>query len=511
MQKAFIEDYKGVVGFESIPEGDPRNLIEYITKKTDIYKSINQVGSRINELGWTPSNAGNISIRETPNHTRFYITVSGSQFSNLQPEDLTFIHYIEIVIGDIPLHIGANYGIDGELIPTRIIEALRKQDLLEQVKNDLSASDFDYVHPRSCKSKNDILKNGYELARKLNFERCKQYTMDLLEYIRKEIKESGEREQIHKGVLDDLIALVDEDKKRMEKDTEDYCGFPYTPDMIINDMYLLMIAKGHKLTDEQVQSLQEFKEKLNLEQKCKQFTTKIEETGEVIRYPISTESILTERYIKSLAKKHSLTEEQVESLHLARAYENVSVYEVYQEDFAEQDRRIINAGLDLKTLIEYLGKNDLINCKVYYTGSREPSSETVLHGLLYAKRWEYDDINAIVHCHAPKITKKTPKGIPVTETDQKIIGYGSLELAVEAMESLGEKMCVLLRGHGPVAVSDAWQCWIPTGKKGIFGLNEHVLDTSFAPVFEDAFKVLKKADKSVTRGLFNRMMGLINR
>jgi len=507
MQKAFIEDYKGVVGFESIPKGDPRDLIENITKKTDIYESIRKVALRLDELGWTPENAGNISIREMPHHTYFFITASGSHFSNLKPEDITYIHNIEIVVGEIPLHIGANYGIYGELIPPRIVEALLEQGLLEQVKSDLGVSDFDYVRPRSKKAKSSIVQDGRKLAGELNIDKCKLYTYQLLDYIKGEIRKEGG--SLPKGIIDDLIAEVENHKSEYTKD--DFCVFPYTPDMIVDRFHVLYLAGKHELTEEQFVSFQAFAEKINLEQRCRKFTTQIEETGEFITYPITTGALCTEKYLKILTTKHNLTEEQIQSLRLARSYQSKGGYEILQEDFAEQNRKIINAGLDLKTLITYLGKRDLIKCKVYYTGAKdkEPSSETGLHGIFYARRWEYDNVNAIVHCHAPNITNNPPKGIPITETDQKIIGYGSLELAVEAMEALGEDMCVLLKGHGPIAVSDDWQRWIPTGKKGIFG-HQHVLDESFEHIFEDAFKVLKKADKSVPRGMLSRMIGLFN-
>lgn len=385
IKKAFIEDYKGVVGFEAILKGDSKQLAEYITKQSDIYECIKQIGLRLNELGWTPFNAGNISIREFAGHTRFFITAGGSQFSNLKPEEITCVHNIELVVGGISLDLASNYGIYGELHPHSIVNALEEQGLFEKLKRDLNIEDFDYRFPKSNKKEIELIERGWNLLKKL-------------------------RKEEQSTILD-------------------------------------------------------------------------------------FDAVFTKDRIAPLAEKYNLTDKEIESLYAVCG--SKSSYDFYREGIAKQNKKIINKGLDLKTLVTYLGKKGLINCKVHYTGTRKPSSETPLHGLLYAMRWEYDCINAIVHCHAPRITQNPPKDIPITKTDQKIIGYGSLELAVEAWEALQDKMCVLLRGHGPVAVSPEWQRWIPTGRT-YCSIKGYTIDPSFSNVFEYAFNILKEKDQSAT-------------
>lgn len=492
--KAFIEDYKGVVGFEPIQVGGFGHLIKYMLEETDIYHTISALAYELNKLGWTPSNAGNISIRESPNHTGFFITASGSKFESITLEDITYVHKMEVVIGDDTLYIGGNFGTDGELTPSRIIWSLIKQGLFDQVKKDLGVKDFDYIHPRSSKSHSEILRNGRILSDELTLDKCEEHTRCLLNHFIGRAEQSGNVYGIHKGALVQLIKhLVDKeiDIVQAPKKFAPY-SYPFEFDYFLNPLFTFMVKKQFDLDDREVELFNDFM--LSLANECGQYISLLEETLECIRYPLSPESFLTDKYIEVLAKKHSLTKEQVESLHLAHNCENIPLYDLYQEDIEDQNQRIINAGLDLKTLITYLGKREMIKCKVYYNGVKLPSSETPLHALLYAMRWNYNNINAIVHCHAPEITQYPPKGMPITETPHRIIGYGSLELAVEAWAALQNQMCVLLRGHGPIAVSDSWQRWMPQ-RKSFLGLQGHKLDPSFRYVFEKPFKILKNKNR----------------
>ncbi|WHH58062.1 class II aldolase/adducin family protein [Petroclostridium sp. X23] len=98
-------------------------------------------------------------------------------------------------------------------------------------------------------------------------------------------------------------------------------------------------------------------------------------------------------------------------------------------------------------------------------GTRRPSIEKDLHIFIYQKR---PDVNAVVHTHPMYSTvfAVTGQGIPaVTEEFAQIIGNkilcaeyalpGTIELAKNTVEALGEKSAVLLTSHGAVSVGES--------------------------------------------------------
>ncbi len=140
-------------------------------------------------------------------------------------------------------------------------------------------------------------------------------------------------------------------------------------------------------------------------------------------------------------------------------------------------------NFNLKKVLRYLSSRDMVKCFAEVIAKDEqtkPSSETFLHGLICSRRIE-DWVTAIVHCHAKGIVKK-PSAYFMPETDSSFeeIGYGSLELAVEAVEQLGRNNFVLLRGHGPVAVSTEYHLEKPEG---------------YMHVFEDLYKTLLESER----------------
>jgi ribulose-5-phosphate 4-epimerase/fuculose-1-phosphate aldolase len=319
-----MEGYRGIVGFEPIPEGKPEEVVRY-ARDFGVFASMRNVARRLDELGWTPANAGNISIRCETSYHSFFITASGSDFSDISDDDIVHVDKRAVLIGDgkKPYQLAVGGGsADGitcmDFYPARIIQAMAKEGLLPEMERELGT---------------------------------------------------------------DFLSRVP-----------------------------MKVLTGHSY-----------------------------------KYGIGP--------YPSGMRWSKLNEE------------------------AEK------AGLGLKTLVNYLRKYNLIRCVVTYIGSKEPSSETFMHGLVYknSKR----NVNAIVHCHAPGITGNPPEGIPVTETDQKEIGYGSLELAAEALEALGDSDCVILKGHGPIATSGSWRNWEE--------------DESFGRVFRDALEVLKEADDNANK------------
>lgn len=88
---------------------------------------------------------------------------------------------------------------------------------------------------------------------------------------------------------------------------------------------------------------------------------------------------------------------------------------------------------------------------VKYRGTRLPSSETFLHGLLYEKR---EDIFSVIHAHETiKISVNLKGKINETEREEP---YGTVELARLCLKTFGEgNDIILLKNHGYVAVGSS--------------------------------------------------------
>jgi ribulose-5-phosphate 4-epimerase/fuculose-1-phosphate aldolase len=84
---------------------------------------------------------------------------------------------------------------------------------------------------------------------------------------------------------------------------------------------------------------------------------------------------------------------------------------------------------------------------VYVEGSMQPSSEAVMHYLIYETRRE---VNAVFHGHNDAIIMNAEKlGFPVTEREHD---PGTIALAKEALKVLGAKKLIVLRNHGFVSL-----------------------------------------------------------
>jgi len=89
---------------------------------------------------------------------------------------------------------------------------------------------------------------------------------------------------------------------------------------------------------------------------------------------------------------------------------------------------------------------------VYIEGKRFPSSEAVMHFLIYRAR---KDVNAVFHGHSDAIMRNAEKlGVPVTEKECE---SGTVELAKEAQKTLADGDFVVLRNHGFVSVGESMQ------------------------------------------------------
>jgi L-fuculose-phosphate aldolase len=77
----------------------------------------------------------------------------------------------------------------------------------------------------------------------------------------------------------------------------------------------------------------------------------------------------------------------------------------------------------------------------------EPSSESIMHAAVYGAR---RDVNAVFHGHSDEILEKA-KQLGLAET-RRFYDYGTLELAREAVATLGSRSFIVLRGHGFISV-----------------------------------------------------------
>ena len=95
----------------------------------------------------------------------------------------------------------------------------------------------------------------------------------------------------------------------------------------------------------------------------------------------------------------------------------------------------------------YVKNYDEQSNTVYIEGSRQPSSEAVMHFLIYKTRKE---INAIFHGHNDTIIMNTEEmKFPVTEREYE---PGTIELAKEVLKILGDKNLIVLKNHGFVSL-----------------------------------------------------------
>lgn len=95
----------------------------------------------------------------------------------------------------------------------------------------------------------------------------------------------------------------------------------------------------------------------------------------------------------------------------------------------------------------YVKSYDEKSNTVYVEGSRQPSSEAVMHYLIYKTRKE---VNAVFHGHNDAIIMNAEKlGFPVTEREHK---PGTIALAKETLKVLGDNKLIVLKSHGFISL-----------------------------------------------------------
>ncbi len=97
----------------------------------------------------------------------------------------------------------------------------------------------------------------------------------------------------------------------------------------------------------------------------------------------------------------------------------------------------------------YVKSYDPQSNTVYVEGRRQPSSEAVMHHLIYKT---HKEVNAVFHGHNDAIIMNAEKlGLTVTEKEHE---SGTAALAKEALKALGDNKLVVLRNHGFVSVGN---------------------------------------------------------
>ena len=102
---------------------------------------------------------------------------------------------------------------------------------------------------------------------------------------------------------------------------------------------------------------------------------------------------------------------------------------------------IDSSGTFVKVTAVDLGKQ-----VVSVEGMREPSSETLLHYLVYSKR---KDIGAVFHGHSTDVMNKA-KARDLPETSEEF-AYGTHDLAKSVADIIDNRLFVIMKGHGFVS------------------------------------------------------------
>jgi ribulose-5-phosphate 4-epimerase/fuculose-1-phosphate aldolase len=84
---------------------------------------------------------------------------------------------------------------------------------------------------------------------------------------------------------------------------------------------------------------------------------------------------------------------------------------------------------------------------VYYYGQRKPSSESLVHGVIYQAR---KDVSAVFHGHSDSIVKAAAK-LGIVETKKEAV-EGTKDLAKAVLEVLGNNNFIVLKNHGFISM-----------------------------------------------------------
>jgi ribulose-5-phosphate 4-epimerase/fuculose-1-phosphate aldolase len=144
---------------------------------------------------------------------------------------------------------------------------------------------------------------------------------------------------------------------------------------------------------------------------------------------------------------------EFQRLNLTPKYQNRSLGNLsFRLNQGEDDFIITASSLEVKDSLSddsfvVVHSYDAESGTVRASGTREPSSESVLHFGVYAAR---RNANAIFHGHSGRIIR-TSEALGLTTT-AKFEDYGSLELAASVLEVLDNESFIVMKKHGFLSI-----------------------------------------------------------
>jgi L-fuculose-phosphate aldolase len=103
---------------------------------------------------------------------------------------------------------------------------------------------------------------------------------------------------------------------------------------------------------------------------------------------------------------------------------------------------------------------DMERGTVTASGTRDPSSESLLHFAIYRAR---KDVQAVFHGHSREILRCADRPADIPETAEKQ-PYGSIELARGVLDVMGNADFVIIRKHGFISLGKSME---EAGRKAI--------------------------------------------
>ncbi len=106
-----------------------------------------------------------------------------------------------------------------------------------------------------------------------------------------------------------------------------------------------------------------------------------------------------------------------------------------------------NSSLEDTTDETLVTVNDISKGVVEAIGKKKPSSEAMVHHIIYTAR---PDVNAVFHGHCAYISENAEKlGIPMTNKEEP---YGTQALVERVLETLGDHNFIEMRNHGFISM-----------------------------------------------------------
>jgi len=133
-----------------------------------------------------------------------------------------------------------------------------------------------------------------------------------------------------------------------------------------------------------------------------------------------------------------------------------------ENDFVITPTGVDKSKLEAEDLVLVTGFNERANM-VEAVGTRQPSSESLMHLLVY---YGFPKVGAIIHAHIPSLLEHADK----FETTEEAHPYGTKGLAKEAVRALEKSDLVVLRGHGVIAIGKDLNDCLDTIEKAMASL-----------------------------------------